>query len=684
MRPLSARDPETIGEFRLRGILGEGGMGRVYLGLSQAGRRVAVKVVHSHLASDQEFLERFRQEVEAARAVSGMYTAPVVGAGPDDDPPWMATAFVPGPSLGWVVKRRGPLPDAAIWPLAAGVAEALGAVHAAGVVHRDLSPANVLLADDGPRVIDFGISRALDGVSLTQTGHAMGTPGYMSPERLQGEPVGPASDFFSLGCVLAYAATGEPPFGDGPSESFQYRVLMTEPELETVNPRLRQVIDECLRKDPVQRPDARRLIAMLADGPGYPGADRIGGSFWPAPVARLIAEAQAEEEMLPPTRGAAPPPATPPAGSSAVGHAPMIPDGYSLPTQLGQSGGQSGAQSAGGTLSLGRTALGSGALGTGPRGSGGNSLPGYLPGHRRPQQAEVPRNVVSAIRLMYAGFALTGLDIVLSLAVLGQYNSEASQDQQTAALQSAAHSATQMAGATAIALAVDAVGLFAWTWLATAARRGNSRAQAAGTAVLAIYSVFALVFVLVTRNDPGPLAATIAAWAVGLAAVILLRTESARAFFIAWRDRLPVPALPAPVRMARPVSSGCRPVLAGRSGRAAGGLVGPELAMDRNGLRRLAACTFGRRPVAVAERGRVQPRLERALVLPAGYDQPGGAVVSRLQQFEALEAVLSVDRARPGREPPREFVPAAGWHGNRVDLDCCHDVTVLAGATMDC
>ncbi|MGH3165745.1 MAG: serine/threonine-protein kinase, partial [Trebonia sp.] len=196
-------DPRTVGEFRLRARLGAGGMGRVYLGSSPAGRAVAVKVVHPELAGDPEFRRRFGQEVAAARAVSGMYTAPVVAAGLHDDPPWLATAFVPGPSLADLVSRHGPLPESAVWRLAAGLTEALEAVHSRSLVHRDLKPGNVLVAEDGPHLIDFGISRALDGTSLTRTGMVVGTPGYMSPEQAEGRPAAPASDVFSLGCVLA-------------------------------------------------------------------------------------------------------------------------------------------------------------------------------------------------------------------------------------------------------------------------------------------------------------------------------------------------------------------------------------------------------------------------------------------------------------------------------------------------
>ena len=213
VEPLAADDPRQVGGFRLQARLGAGGMGRVYLGYSPGGRPVAVKVVHPDLARDPEFMQRFRREVAAAQSVSDAYTAAVVGAGPDDSPPWLATTFVAGPSLADLVARSGPLPEAAVWRLAGGLAEALQAIHAHGLVHRDLKPGNILIAADGPRVIDFGISRTTSGTVVTATRTTIGTPAYMSPEQAQGHPVGPASDIFSLGSVLAFAATGASPFG---------------------------------------------------------------------------------------------------------------------------------------------------------------------------------------------------------------------------------------------------------------------------------------------------------------------------------------------------------------------------------------------------------------------------------------------------------------------------------------
>ena len=238
-------------------------MGRVYLGLSPAGRAVAIKVVNPDLARDSEFLRRFGQEVAAARAVSGIYTAPVVASGLEEHPPWLATAFVPGPSLDQVVSEHGPMPEPALWPLLAGLIEALQAIHACGVVHRDLKPANVLLASDGPRVIDFGISRATDGTALTAAGVVFGTPGYMSPEQAEGKEAGPASDVFALGCVIAYASTGAGPFGGGTAAAVLYRVVHGEPAMNQLPPRLRDAVTACLAKDPAVRPTLAALAAAV-------------------------------------------------------------------------------------------------------------------------------------------------------------------------------------------------------------------------------------------------------------------------------------------------------------------------------------------------------------------------------------------------------------------------------------
>jgi serine/threonine protein kinase len=211
---LTPGDPRRIGGYRLLGRLGSGGMGRVYLGRSRGGRMVAVKLVHAELAHDPKFLRRFRREVEAARRVGGEWTAPVLDADTESATPWVATGYVPGPTLSETVERHGPLPESTVLALASGLARALQAIHACDLVHRDLKPSNVLVTIDGPRVIDFGIVRSADSVT-TRAGALIGSPPFMSPEQARGAELTPASDVFSLGSVLAYAATGHRPFGSG-------------------------------------------------------------------------------------------------------------------------------------------------------------------------------------------------------------------------------------------------------------------------------------------------------------------------------------------------------------------------------------------------------------------------------------------------------------------------------------
>jgi serine/threonine protein kinase len=309
VEPLAADDPRQIGGYRLQARLGAGGMGRVYLGYSPGGRPVAVKVVHPDLARDPEFMQRFRREVAAAQTVSDAYTAAVVGAGPDDSPPWLATTFVPGPPLADLVAQVGPLREDAVWRLAGGLAEALQAIHAQGLVHRDLKPGNILIAADGPRVIDFGISRTTSGTVVTATQTAIGTPAYMSPEQAQGHAVGPASDIFSLGSVLAFAATGAAPFGGGEMFAVGFRVVHGEPDLTRVPASLRPVIDACLAKDPAARPVLGQLIQTVAAGSAdYP--DVTPGNFWPDQVAAVLESRSLTPALPPPTIVPPPSPAT--------------------------------------------------------------------------------------------------------------------------------------------------------------------------------------------------------------------------------------------------------------------------------------------------------------------------------------------------------------------------------------
>ncbi|MEV5479399.1 MULTISPECIES: protein kinase domain-containing protein [Streptomyces] len=274
--PLSAGDPVVVGPYRLRARLGAGGMGEVYLGESGSGRRVAVKLVRAEIAKDPGFRRRFRREVELAMKAGGFWTAPVVDADPDAPTPWVASQYVQGPSLAEQVAVHGPLDEAALRQLAAGLAEALQAFHGMGLVHRDLKPSNVLLLDDGPRVIDFGISKALEddsGTALTVTGTVLGTPAFMSPEQAVGREVGEPSDIFSLGSVLTFAATGRGPFGDGPTHALLFRVVHEQPVLNGLPPGVRPLIAACLSKEPADRPRAADLAGMAlgavpVDDPG--------------------------------------------------------------------------------------------------------------------------------------------------------------------------------------------------------------------------------------------------------------------------------------------------------------------------------------------------------------------------------------------------------------------------------
>ncbi|MCW1095724.1 serine/threonine protein kinase [Streptomyces sp. RS2] len=282
MRPLEVDEPTVVGPYRLLGRLGSGGMGRVYLGRSAGGRTVAVKIVHPHFALDEEFRARFRREVAAARRVGGAWTAPVLDADPEARVPWVATAYAAGPSLTSAVADGGPLPAHSVRALGAGLGEALAAVHELGLVHRDVKPSNILLTLDGPLLIDFGIARATDGTaSLTSTGVSIGSPGYMSPEQILGKGVTGAADVFSLGAVLAYATTGQPPFPGDSSAALLYKVVHEEPSLDGLDDgALRELVASCLAKDPSARPApaevARRLApegaARLVTGGWLPGA----------------------------------------------------------------------------------------------------------------------------------------------------------------------------------------------------------------------------------------------------------------------------------------------------------------------------------------------------------------------------------------------------------------------------
>ncbi|MFJ6609680.1 PQQ-binding-like beta-propeller repeat protein [Streptomyces sp. NPDC091289] len=274
---LRGGDPAEIGGYPLEERLGSGGMGTVFLARTSSGRPVAIKLIHQQFAGDDEFRIRFRQEVAAARRVSGAFTAAVVDAAPEAEQPWMATTYIEGPTLAQRIAEQGPLDGAELRRLAIGLAEALRDIHRVGVVHRDLKPSNVVLSPEGPRVIDFGISRAVDQQTLTMTGRVIGTPPFMSPEQLQApRGVGPRSDVFSLGTLLVYAATGHGPFDADSPYITAYQVVHEEPSLGAVPTALRAVVEPCLDKEPEGRPSADELLVLLRDLPAELGAIDTG------------------------------------------------------------------------------------------------------------------------------------------------------------------------------------------------------------------------------------------------------------------------------------------------------------------------------------------------------------------------------------------------------------------------
>jgi serine/threonine protein kinase len=265
MEPLQPGDPGQVGGYRLVGRLGAGGMGQVYLGRSAAGRQVTVKLVRPELAGDPRFRARFAREVHAAQRVGGFHTAQVVAADPDAEIPWMVSAYIPGSSLREVITEGGPLPLEEVRALGAGLAEGLAAIHACGLVHRDLKPGNVIMAADGPRIIDFGVALSAEATSLTQAGDVVGTYAFMSPEQVFGTPVGPAGDVFSLGCVLAFAATGHSPFAGPTVAAIIHRITTAEPDLTGLPEKhdLHRLVTTCLAKDPADRTTAAEILTQL-------------------------------------------------------------------------------------------------------------------------------------------------------------------------------------------------------------------------------------------------------------------------------------------------------------------------------------------------------------------------------------------------------------------------------------
>ncbi|MFR9794408.1 serine/threonine-protein kinase [Streptomyces sp. MS06] len=356
-RPLEAGDPGTVAGYRITARLGAGGMGKVYLSYTPGGRAVAVKVIRPEFSEDAEFRRRFKREVDAAQRVQGLYTAPVIDADPDGPRPWLATAYVPGPSLADTVAAHGPLPVPTVLLLVAGIAEALHVIHGAGIVHRDLKPSNVLLASDGPRVIDFGIARAADATSLTGSGITIGTPSFMAPEQAAGREVTPATDLFALGQVAAYAALGTPAFGEGTGHGVLYRIVHEEPELDEVPERVRELVTRCLAKNPDDRPSVAEVIALCQEAnaetvlrrpedwlPSAVAADITGRVAAPAPPQSPPADpgprtappaAGAPRPGIPPMPPAAPAPPHPQGATPPPGPAPAPSAAHPSPTAPG-------------------------------------------------------------------------------------------------------------------------------------------------------------------------------------------------------------------------------------------------------------------------------------------------------------------------------------------------------------
>ena len=513
MEPLTRDDPAEIGGYRLRARLGAGGMGRVYLASTPGGRRVALKVVRPELGDDADFRARFRQEIEAAQRVRGLYTAELLNADPAATPPWLVTAYVPGLSLQQAVADHGPMPPETVILLMAGVAEALQAIHSAGVVHRDLKPSNVLLAPDGPRVIDFGIARAAEATNLTQSGMAVGSPQFMAPEQIRGLAITPAIDVFALGAVGAFALLGQPPFGEGQVAALMYRVLNEPPRLTGCSGALRTLIERCLAKEPADRPTPAGIIEScrsLSSG-------NLG---------------EFTDSWLPPAVAAA---ARAPATAGGPGGSSPPPNGPANSTN-----GTRGTTGSNGAASAPNRAAQGGPTAGRPR-QAGPTGPSWRP--------PVPSSLTTAATLMNAGAAVCALGAIVGLGTVPELQTIIAQQHPAAP-----HGA--VGAAIAILLVHGLIGTALWLWLARETRRGLRRARAWATAIFVIATVTGIG---VDANAPSTgLTQAVSGidWLIGLCAIVLLWNRPSRAYYRALTPpSLPQPFSPSPSLRARQVPS---------------------------------------------------------------------------------------------------------------------------------
>ena len=558
MEPLTRDDPAEIGGYRLRARLGAGGMGRVYLASTPGGRRVALKVVRPELGDDADFRARFRQEIEAAQRVRGLYTAELLNADPAATPPWLVTAYVPGPSLQQAVADHGPMPPETVILLMAGVAEALQAIHSAGVVHRDLKPSNVLLAPDGPRVIDFGIARAAEATNLTQSGMAVGSPQFMAPEQIRGLAITPAIDVFALGAVGAFALLGRPPFGEGQVAALMYRVLNEPPRLTGCSGALRTLIERCLAKEPADRPTPAGIIEScrsLSSG----NLGEFTDSWLPpavAAAARAPGTAAGPGSSSPQPNG----PANGTNGTNGTRSAPgsngaagaanratqapgSPPRGSARPPFPGPGNGTSG-RSAPPVMTPPGDATGGRPRPAGPTGPG---APYPSAGHSwRPP---VPSSLTTAATLMNVGAAFCALGAIVGLGTVPELKTIIAQQHPAAP-----HGA--VGAAIAILLVHGLIGTALWLWLARETRRGLRRARAWATVIFVVATVSGIG---IDANAPSTgLTQAVSGidWVLGLCAIVLLWNRPSRAYYRALTPpSVPQPFSPSPSLRPRQVPS---------------------------------------------------------------------------------------------------------------------------------